>query len=323
MEPQECVCIVCLDSDPPPIQSGCACRSDTGLAHLDCLVEKAVSQQAHRGNKVWWECQTCGQEFTGAMRTGLGEAGWSRVRDEAAESAERLCAALNLALCRCSDGRFADAEWIQREALGVQRRLQGEEHPDTLTTASNLAQSLSKQGKHGDAERIQREVLGAIRRVLGEEHPCTLASAGNLASTLKGQGQYAEAERIQREVLGTSRRVLGEEHPKTLMSAGNLAATLAYQDKFAEAERMLQATLEAHRRVLGDTHPNTLAIAEDLEHVQSEMRTEQKFAEAERMLQATLEAHIPARAVAPYRRRRLGGGYLGDAEIDVGDAAYN
>jgi hypothetical protein len=220
------VCIVCLDSDPPPIQSGCACRSDTGLAHLDCLIEKAVSQQAHRGNKVWWECQTCGQEFTGAMRTGLGEAGWSRVRDEAAESAERLCAALNLALCRCSDGRFADAEWIQREALGVQRRLQGEEHPDTLTTASNLAQSLSKQGKHGDAERIQREVLGVERRVLGEEHPSTLATAGNLALSLSNQGKHGDAERIQREVLGAIRRVLGEEHPCTLASAGNLASTL-------------------------------------------------------------------------------------------------
>jgi hypothetical protein len=45
-------CIICLDSDRPPIQSGCACRSDTGLAHLDCLIEKAVSQQARRGFEV-------------------------------------------------------------------------------------------------------------------------------------------------------------------------------------------------------------------------------------------------------------------------------
>ena len=90
-------CIICLDSDPPPIQSGCACRSDTGLAHLGCLIEKAVSQQAHRGFEVWWECQTCGQDFTGAMRTGLGEAWWSRVCDQAEESAERLSAANNLA----------------------------------------------------------------------------------------------------------------------------------------------------------------------------------------------------------------------------------
>ena len=133
----ECVCTICLDSDPPPIQSGCACRSDTGLAHLDCLIEKAVSQQAHRGFKVWRECQTCGQYFTGAMRTGLGEAWWSRVCDEAAESAERLSAAHNLASCRLGDGRFADAERIHRDVLGVRRRVLGEEHPDTLTSAGD------------------------------------------------------------------------------------------------------------------------------------------------------------------------------------------
>ena len=83
IEPHECVCIVCLDSDPPPIQSGCACRSDTGLAHVGCLIEKAVMQQPHRGYVVWWECQTCGQPFTGAMQMGLAEAWWSRVWDEA------------------------------------------------------------------------------------------------------------------------------------------------------------------------------------------------------------------------------------------------
>ena len=73
IEPHECVCIVCLDSDPPPIQSGCACRSDTGLAHVRCLIEKAVAQQPHRGKAVWWKCQTRGQDFTGAMQTGLVE----------------------------------------------------------------------------------------------------------------------------------------------------------------------------------------------------------------------------------------------------------
>ena len=135
----ECVCTICLDSDPPPIQSGCACRSDSGLAHLDCLIEKALSQRPHRGFEVWWQCQTCGQGFTGAMLTGLGEAWWSRVCDQAEESEERLCAASNLAECRVCDGQYADAERINREVLRGRRRVLGKEHPDTLTSASNLA----------------------------------------------------------------------------------------------------------------------------------------------------------------------------------------
>ena len=156
IEPNECVCIVCLDSDPPPIQSGCACRSDTGLAHVGCLIEKAVAQQPHRGNKVWWECQTCGQQFTGAMRTGLAEAWWSRVCDEAEESEERLAAADNLAQVRSRDGQYAEAERIHREVLGVMRRALGEEHPHTLTSAGNLASSRGIHGKYAEAERIER-----------------------------------------------------------------------------------------------------------------------------------------------------------------------
>ena len=156
IEPHECACIVCLDSDPPPIQSGCACRSDTGLAHVGCLIEKAVAQQPHRGHAVWWECQTCGQHFTGAMQTGLAEAWWSRVCDEAEESEERLAAADNLAQVRSRDGQYAEAERIHREVLGVERRVLGEEHPDTLTSAGKLALSFFRQGKHAEAERIER-----------------------------------------------------------------------------------------------------------------------------------------------------------------------
>ena len=234
-EQHECVCIICLDSDPSPIQSGCACRSDVGLAHVSCLIEKAISQQAHRGFSVWWECQTCKQQFTGAMQTGLAEAWWSRAGDQAEESEEWRAASCNLADCRRSNGKYAEAERIERQVLGVLRRVLGEEHPDTLTTAANLATSLCKQGQYAEAERIEREVLGVRRRVLGEEHPDTLTTAANLARTLCKQGQYAEAERIEREVLGVRRRVLGEEHPDTLISAANLSQTPWEQGQYAEA----------------------------------------------------------------------------------------
>ena len=33
-------CIICLDSDPPPIQSGCGCRGDAGLAHATVVSQR-------------------------------------------------------------------------------------------------------------------------------------------------------------------------------------------------------------------------------------------------------------------------------------------
>ena len=265
------LCIICWDHDPPPIQSGCACRSDTGLAHATCLIEKAVSQQPHRGYEVWSKCQTCKQSFLGSMQTALGEAWWSRVVDQAEESDERLAAARNLAQCRQSQGKHAEAERIFREVLGVHRRVLGEEHLMSLDTAACVALSLWYQAKHADAERINREVLGVYRRVLGEEHPRTLNSAHNLAGSLSGQAKHAEAARIQRKVLAVYKRVLGEEHPDTLRGANNLAFSLSDQGEHAQAERIHREVLGVQRRVLGEEHPDTLQSANNLASTLSDL----------------------------------------------------
>jgi hypothetical protein len=140
-------CTVCLDTSPPPIQSGCACRGDSGLAHITCLVRAATSQQAQRGSDVWRECQTCKQYYTGAMRAGLGEAWRSRVAGQAAESAERLKAESNLAHSLVHQGKYVEAEPMFRRLHEVEMRVLGAEHPNTLTTASDLASSLSYQGQ--------------------------------------------------------------------------------------------------------------------------------------------------------------------------------
>jgi hypothetical protein len=73
------------------------------------------------------------------MQTGLAEAWWSRVCDEAEEIAKRLAAADNLASSLSSQGKHAEAERIHREVLGAKRRVLGEEHPKTLTSAGILA----------------------------------------------------------------------------------------------------------------------------------------------------------------------------------------
>ena len=191
-------CIICLDVSSPPIQSGCACRGDNGLAHIACLVRAAASQQAQRGSDAWRQCQTCKQGYTGAMQTGLAEAWQSRVAGQAAENSERCAAEYNLAVSLLHQGKDAEAEPMLRKLHEVMMRVHGAEDPDTLTVAGNLAWCLSEQGKYTDAERINREVHGVEKRVLGAEHPGTLMSASNLASSLSNQGKRAEAEQIGR-----------------------------------------------------------------------------------------------------------------------------
>ncbi len=94
---EEGVCFICRDARPRPIQAGCACRGDSGLGQIHCLVQAAVSQQARRGDVVWRRYRICKQYFTGSMQTALAEAWSSLVVGQAAESPERLAAQGNLA----------------------------------------------------------------------------------------------------------------------------------------------------------------------------------------------------------------------------------
>ena len=112
-------CFICLDTSPPPIQSGCACRGDSGFAHIGCLVLAAEAYSQNGRNAAWSACRTCKQSFTGAMQFGLAEAWWSRVRNQPVESEARLDAATNLAASLCHNGRYAEAEQMQLELLAV------------------------------------------------------------------------------------------------------------------------------------------------------------------------------------------------------------
>ena len=176
-------CVICLDSSPPPIQSGCACRGDAGLAHVACRVKAAEAQAPQKQGCVWWQCQTCKQAFTGAMQRGLAEARWTQVRWREQEDGEWQMAALMMARAIGDQGRYAEAEKMQREVLAAQERELGADHPSTLATAGNLATTLSKQGQYAEAEKMQREVLAAQERELGADHPDPVTTAGNLADS--------------------------------------------------------------------------------------------------------------------------------------------
>ena len=116
---EDACCVICLDSSPPPIQSGCACRGDAGLAHVACRVKAAESQAPEKQGCVWWQCQTCKQAFTGAMQRGLAEACWAKVRGREQEDGEWQMAALMMARALGYQGKYGEAETMQREVLAA------------------------------------------------------------------------------------------------------------------------------------------------------------------------------------------------------------
>jgi serine/threonine protein kinase len=160
-----------------------------------------------------------------------------------------------------AEGKFAEAEKLQRQTLSTRQRVLGPEHPDTASSMSRLARVLTWQGRDGEAEALQREALRIERRALGPEHEDTLHAIDGLVVILWMQPdahRYAEAEALQRETLPVVRRIFGPQHPETLIAMNNLAVTLRKEGKYREAESALREVLLLSIRVFGPEHPDTL-----------------------------------------------------------------
>ena len=282
---EACACIICLESDPPPIQSGCACRGDAGLAHVECRAMAAAHRMANTYDG-WRECSTCKQDFTGAMQVELATSWWSTVQN-LPEDDDWIAAAGTLATALHSQGMCAKAEQLFRKLLAIARRVLGPEHQNTLAAATNLVAALGSQGKWTEVETICHEVYAVQRRVLGPEHPRTLITAVNLAMALKSQGKHIEAETMLRETLTVERRVLGSEHPSALKTTATLANALNSQGRYVEAETMFREVLVVQRRVLGAEHPDTLMTAPNLSHA---LYAQGKLCEAAEIYRETIAA---------------------------------
>ncbi|MDB9312253.1 CHAT domain-containing protein, partial [Spirulina sp. CS-785/01] len=80
-----------------------------------------------------------------------------------------------------------------RQALEMDKRLLGQEHPDVATSLNNLAFLYQSQGRYAEAEPLYRQALEMRKRLLGQEHPDVATSLNNLAFLYQSQGQITRA----------------------------------------------------------------------------------------------------------------------------------
>lgn len=258
-------CVICIDSDPPPIQSGCACRGVAGLAHPACRARAAAAQEGTRGFDAWRECQTCRQPFTGTMARELAEAWCAHTSALAETSVERIAARSWLARALHSQGRREESDLLTLAAHESSRQALGDEHPSTLALAFNLAflrlgTSCDDASVVDGAERIMREIRRAARSVEDEDERVYL---GLLADTGIGachlfRGAHEDAARVLGAAYAAQRRLLGSSHALTVSTEQHLAVARALGGD-APMVRELQERVRTEMRELGPDHPETLA----------------------------------------------------------------
>jgi tetratricopeptide (TPR) repeat protein len=91
-----------------------------------------------------------------------------------------------------AQGRLDEAEKLLRQALDVECRVLGEQHPDIPTAMNNLALVAEIQGKYAEAEELFRRALEMDQLLLGDDHPRTQIPFNNLLRVLRAQGKMEE-----------------------------------------------------------------------------------------------------------------------------------
>ena len=261
-------CIICLDKDSRPIQSGCGCRGDAGLAHIACRVtvaEHAVPSErsdAEGGVDEWHLCSTCGHPFLGAMALGLAIARWRHAQRLPETNWERVHAAMRLGSTMDLNMLEVDAEPILRYAMAAAKRTFGNDDPVVLQAASFLSVNLRCQKKAAEADALDRHCHKESVRLHGPDHEMTVEIAKRLAQGgLSAQGQANDAIAEHKKSLSEHKRAYGSEHLLTLGSVGQLGhmlLSLQTLEGLDEAEALYAEHLPIMKRVLGPEHIITL-----------------------------------------------------------------
>ena len=256
-------CYICMQADPPPTRMGCACRSDSGFAHVACLVTKATYLEDARAF-AWHRCETCDYDYTGETATALAEALYSRVRGLCALHPRRLEAAHQLADALVRGGRYEEAEVLCRDALALMEAEFGPEDPQTALAQGSKAECLKSRGRYAEAEALVARAIETAARHLGELNENTVALRTCRAQILMEQGKYREAGAIYASVLAIARETSAEEEPHRMRLENSDALLMLYRRQFVESERAFRKLLAMERRVLGADHPQTVTTAANL-----------------------------------------------------------
>ncbi len=177
------------------------------------------------------------------------------------------------------------AEPLMREALRVDRRSFGPDHPDVAIQLNNLAQLLQATNRMVEAEPLMREALLIDRASFGPDHPNVATDLNNLAQLLQATNRMAEAEPLMREALLIDRASFGPDHPDVAIRLNNLAALLQATNRMAEAEPLMREALRIDRASFGPDHPK---VATRLNNLAQLLQATNRMAEAEPLMREAL-----------------------------------
>ncbi|MET9832074.1 FxSxx-COOH system tetratricopeptide repeat protein [Streptomyces sp. NPDC006385] len=161
-------------------------------------------------------------------------------------------------------GRFREAEALDREATEQGRVLLGAEEFITLMAAHNWGVDLRLCGEFDKALSLDRDTAEQRELLLGPTSSLTLGTLSGVGLDMREGGDYPGARDFLEDIYRRVRESMGDDNPETLGSARNLAVSRRLDGAVAEAAKLAEETLRRLMTAYGPNHIGTLLVAAEV-----------------------------------------------------------
>ncbi|MEM8638370.1 MAG: CHAT domain-containing tetratricopeptide repeat protein [Cyanobacteria bacterium P01_G01_bin.54] len=159
-------------------------------------------------------------------------------------------------------GRYAEAEALYEQSLGIWQTFFGPEKRENTAAAqvlSRLGMVRFSQNQFEQAAQDSQTALEIYRTQLdipAVRQGAVAAELNNLAAVYTAQGRYAEALPLLEQAVATNRLLRGEAHPTIALGLSNLADVYTRQGQLAQAAPLYQEAIAIQRQVYQAQHPD-------------------------------------------------------------------
>jgi tetratricopeptide (TPR) repeat protein len=148
------------------------------------------------------------------------------------------------------------------QALKIDERVYGLDHPNVAIDANNIGQILQAKGDLDGALKYTERALKIDERVFG--HPNGALLANNIGQIMKAKGDLDGALKYTERALKIDEKVFGLNHPKVAIDANNIGQILQAKGDLDGALKYTDQALKIDEKIYGLDHPNVALLANNI-----------------------------------------------------------
>jgi len=191
-------------------------------------------------------------------------------------------------------GDYAHGEQALREALAIDRRVFGDNHPRLALTIGELAVLKDRTGHLAEAESLYRRAIAIDTVSLGVYDAKTATDIANLGMLYYQDSRFRESIPYIARALQIRRRVLGPDHLEVATGTDEMGMALSMAGEPDSGIALMRQALALRLRILPRDHPD---IAHSLMNLGSVLASYGGLEESERDIREALA--IRSRLLGP------------------------